>query len=166
MLGIAVCWSWTNILRESLAGSFSVIQFFAENWIFTVVAAFCILLWVVATWERFRYIGASEFGATACTAALVILWGYVFYWRMRPLLALGLFLVSPLPSAIASAGKNQHTDEQQDSLRASGSAPNEATVNVAGVFDLGTSSDSDIARNKVPMTDTAFQSEHPNLRQG
>jgi hypothetical protein len=116
MLGIAVCWGWANILRENLAGEFSVTQFVAENWIFTVVAAFGVLLWTVATWERFRCIGASEAVATTCTAALAVVWGYLFCWRMWPLLALGLLLVVPLPLAIAGAEKNQETDVQHDEV--------------------------------------------------
>lgn len=115
MLGIAFCWAVVNILRESLADGISATQFVARNWLFTLIAILGILLWTLATWERFRSIGAYKWLATACTAALGVLWGYIFYWRMRPLLALGLLLVSPLPLAVVSAEKNQGTDEQQDS---------------------------------------------------
>jgi uncharacterized membrane protein YedE/YeeE len=115
MLGIAVCWAWVNILRESLADGISTTQFVAENWLFTLIATLGILLWTSATWERFRSIGAYKWMATACTAALAVLWGYLFYLQMRPLLAFGLLLVVPLPLALASEEINQGTDAPQNS---------------------------------------------------
>ena len=115
MLGIAVCWGWANLLRVSLAEGHSFTQFGADNWIFTLTAALGVLLWTAATWQRFRSIGAPEWAVTACTAALAVLWGYIFYLRMRPLLAFGLLLVVPLTLALASAKAIRETDAPLDS---------------------------------------------------
>jgi len=86
-----------------------------EKWFFTLIASLGILLWTIATWERFRGIGSYKWPAAAGTAALAILWGWIFYWQMRPILALGLFLVAPLPLALVREEINQDTDVPNNS---------------------------------------------------
>ena len=115
MLGIAVCWAWTINLRESLWEGSSITQFFTEKWFFTLIAIVGFLLWTTATWERFRSIGSYKWLATACTAALAVLWGWIFYWQMLPILALGLFLVAPLPLALVREEINQDINAPNNS---------------------------------------------------
>jgi hypothetical protein len=115
MLSIAVCWGWANLLRESLAEGHSFTQFGAEDWVFTLIAALGVLLWTAATWQRFSCIGAPEWAVIACTSALAVLWGYIFYLRMRPILAFGLLIVVPLTLALASAKAIRDTDAPLDS---------------------------------------------------
>jgi len=115
MLGIAAGWGWANSVRESLAEGHSLTQSFGENSVITLIAALGILLWTTATWQRLRCIGTPELVAAACTAALAVLWGCIFYLRMRPILALGLLFVVPLPPAIASAESDSGHDAAQDS---------------------------------------------------
>jgi hypothetical protein len=115
MLSIAVCWGWANLLRVSLEEGHSFTQFGADNWIFTLIAALGVLLWTAATWQRLRCIGVPEWAVIGCTASLAVLWGYLFYLRMRPLLAFGLLLVVPLTLALASAKAIRRTDTPLDS---------------------------------------------------
>ncbi len=108
MLGLASCWISLNMLRESFqinAGGF--VLFISENWIFTLSAVLGATLWAVATWQRLFQIAHSNWAAVFGTICLAGIWGYLLRYRIGLPLAIGLFLIAPVPLAVPKGGEER-----------------------------------------------------------
>jgi hypothetical protein len=100
--GVGWCWGCASQLQYYLSGGGAqVAQFIETNWEYTLLAFFCALLWPIATWQRAYCVGASQLGATVYTATMAILWGALFSFHISMPVAMALFLIVPLPLAIA-----------------------------------------------------------------
>ncbi|MGD0940909.1 MAG: hypothetical protein ABR905_14475 [Terracidiphilus sp.] len=115
MLGLASCWISLNMLRESFPKSAAGVSLFiSTNWTVTLSAALGAMLWAVATWQRLFQIALSNWAATFSTIYLAGIWGYLLRYRIGLPLALGLFLVAPLPLAVLKDGVERRKVSSED----------------------------------------------------
>jgi hypothetical protein len=115
MLGLASCWMSLNMHRESLPKSAAGLALFISgNWIFTLLATLGVLLWALATWQRLFRIAVSIWAATIGTIFLAVIWGNLFRYRISLPLALGLFLIAPLPLAVPKGGEERRKEPPEE----------------------------------------------------
>jgi hypothetical protein len=113
MLGLAICWISANLLREALFGADAFrTEFVVRNSPIILLDVSGTALWMVATWQRLYRIAASDWAASWGTAALVFLWGYLFTFRIWPILAIGLILVGPVGLAIPAGISDEEGAER------------------------------------------------------
>lgn len=115
MLGLASCWISLNMLRENFPKSAAGLALFiSENWIFTLFASLGTMLWAVATWQRLFQIAPSRWAVTLGTICLAFIWGYLLQYRMELPLAIGLFLIAPLPLAVPKGGEKRRKESPEE----------------------------------------------------
>jgi hypothetical protein len=109
MLGLAICWIAANLFREARFEADAYRTYLAaRNSPILLLAILGALIWTAATWQRLYSIAGSDWAATCCTFALASLWGYLFSFRMWPILALGLILVGPIALGIPRGDLSRH----------------------------------------------------------
>jgi hypothetical protein len=101
VFSVGWCWECASHLRDYLAvGGRTAGQFVAANSAYALVTGIAALVWPVATWQRTYCVGAPKWGAALYTAGLAILWAVLFSLHLSRPIALGLWLLVPLPLAI------------------------------------------------------------------